>query len=250
MATGGWDAAVAQASFIFRGTVERLDASTLAVPIEGRTAIVRVDQTLQAPPDFGDHSGTLVTVLLAEGDEPQVGQAAVFFTNGWLYGESLAVVEVSRQAAAGAPAGPAPPEGLMGSIADAQNRELAERVNGADLIVAGRVQGLSKIATQEAQPPISEHDPDWWEAEIEVREALAGQPEGKTVRMVFPNSQDVQWYAAHKPHPGQARIFLLRRGEHPAAPPEALTALHPLDVHRTEQDKLEVIRNLASRRRR
>ena len=40
-----------QATLIFRGTVERLNATTMsAVPVTENTAVVRVDEVFEAPP--------------------------------------------------------------------------------------------------------------------------------------------------------------------------------------------------------
>ena len=48
---------------------------------------------------------------------------------------------------------------------------------------------------------VSEHDPRWWEATIEVEAFLKGRAREKTVTMLFPSSRDVMWYASPKPQP-------------------------------------------------
>jgi hypothetical protein len=81
------------ASFVFRGSVEAPGDSNVGVPIEGRTAIVRVDEVLHAPAAFGDQQGQSITVVLSDPAPLSTGDRAVFFTNGWLYGETIAVVD-------------------------------------------------------------------------------------------------------------------------------------------------------------
>jgi hypothetical protein len=78
-----------QSSLSFVGTVEHLGASTMTdVPIDNRTAVVRVDQVLRAPDAFTSLAGTPITVQLAAKPAlPKEGEQYAFFTNG------LALVE-------------------------------------------------------------------------------------------------------------------------------------------------------------
>src|SRR3982074_3201212 len=86
-----------QSKFIFRGTVRRENAATMAsVPPEAGTAVVLVDEVVKAPQALSGIAGREITLLPAEGSSMKAGQSAVFFTSSWLYGESLAVVEVGR----------------------------------------------------------------------------------------------------------------------------------------------------------
>ena len=81
------DELAAKASFIFRGTVLRVNASTLReVSDTSNTAIVRVDQTVQAPKVLSHYTGQEITVYLPDLAEAKVGDQAVFFTNSWLFG--------------------------------------------------------------------------------------------------------------------------------------------------------------------
>src|SRR5437870_3694243 len=84
-----------QATFTFEGTVQRVGASTMAaVPASNRTLVVRVDRVLQAPAGMSGLEGQEITVQLQSRNTLKAQDRAVFYTVGWLYGESLAVREV------------------------------------------------------------------------------------------------------------------------------------------------------------
>ena len=127
-----------QARFIFRGTVERLQAATMAqVPVTSRTVVVRIDEIVQAPPAMTPFAGQSITVQLAPRERVKEGQQAVFYTNGWLIGESLAVQSVGHQPLAGVPAALAGP--VAAPPLQQESRDLQDRLNDAELVVTGRV---------------------------------------------------------------------------------------------------------------
>jgi hypothetical protein len=68
--------------------------------------------------------------------------------------------------------------------------------------------------------PITEHDPQWREAEIEVDAVEKGGTGKKKVVVRFPGSDDVRWYKAPKFQPGQEGVFILQKaaGETAARP--------------------------------
>src|SRR5712691_10855866 len=80
------------AKFVFHGTVKQIKAANLkAITDTDRTAVVTVDKVIRAPQPFVAFAGRDVTVQLAEGERMKKGQKAVFHTNGWMFGENLAV---------------------------------------------------------------------------------------------------------------------------------------------------------------
>jgi hypothetical protein len=244
------EALVSNSRFIFRGTIARLRAGTMpAVPISDNTAIVRVDEVLQAPSMFADQNGRDITVQLADGSRRnREGQQAVFFTNGWLYGDSIAVVEVGRLP---------PKQGgarLRQQIADA-NRHIAEqalmdRIDPTALIVAGRVVESRPAPEQERRGPITEHDPDWWEAIIQVESVEKGSYPETFLPILFPNSTDEMWIDAPKFRQGDEGVWLLRQDQQekgwPTTRRSGYTALNPRDfqpTHRLEQLRALINRN-------
>lgn len=215
------------AQFVFRGTVQRVEASNLEiVPADSGTAVVRVDEVLKAAPSLGEFTGREVTVKLAKPGDATAGEQAVFFTKGWLYGETLAVLEIGRlyddatrvrsQVAA--------------AMHHAANRELGGRLAGAELIVAGRVVEVRPAAAVGAVGEGSEHDPQWWEAVVQVDTVLKGKSAGKSVTFFFPASQDVVWAEAPKPAVGSDGIWLLYRDQSPELGLLGYTALKPWNL--------------------
>ena len=237
---------VPRAGFIFDGTVLDPGRSTLEFPIDRPTAVVRVNEIFRAPPDLGQQPGAVVTVVLGEDGQVRSDEQATFFTNGWLYGETIAVVEVGRWRSSDVEARTkGPREELSMAITREDERPLAERVASAQLIVVGKVTGLAR-APEERRRLITEHDPDWWEAQIEVQRALKGKPQGGGVRVGFAASTDVAWFRAPKLQPGQEGVWLLQRGE--AVGREGLVVVDPLDAHAKDSAVIEQIGRLSQQR--
>lgn len=256
-----------EAKFLFKGTVEKLGASTLAqVPKSEPTAIVHVDEILHAPSALAKTLGKQITVKLAPGAKPKVGEQVLFHANGWLFGDSVAVESVKQEK-------PAVARTMLAAqvsdpVRNLADRELQDRVADAEMVIEGEVssihlpQAQSFVATRTASStkPVSEHDPKWREAVINVGVVHKGNPETKQVVVRFPSSTDVQWYRAPKFHTGDRGVWLLHSGEvapaatttgkqmvvgesssartvAPGAP--VYTALSPMDFH--PANKLEAV---------
>ncbi len=217
------------ASFVFQGTVQRLKATTVKqVPVDERTAIVRVDEVLQAPEALQHFKGQRITVQLG-GDKPvRKGQKAVFHTNAWLFGDGLAVqsLDHTAPAAATAKAGVADPAEAF------KEQKLKQHVDDADLVVTGRVVSVSvppdapraMVEGSSTQGQIiGEHDPGWQIATVAIDSVDKGQHAGKTVDVRFASSTDVRWFDSPKFHPGQEGHFLLHK-EAPAGEARAFAA--------------------------
>ena len=71
------------------------------------------------------------------------------------------------------------------------------------------------VAASEQPPsrPISEHDPKWREAVVQIDDVHKGVHKQKQVVVRFPASTDVMWYGAPKFHPGQQGFFTLHKTE-------------------------------------
>jgi hypothetical protein len=244
-----------QAKFVFQGTVKRVKAATLKeVPVSDRTIVVRVDRVIQAPEVLSAYSGHDVTVQLAAGETVKSGDTLIFYTNGWIFGEGIAVQSVGHEDAT-APATAAlslHPEDPVRSL---HTKEALDQAASADLIVTGRVSAV-RLPPQEAQARatamasgrtterISEHAPLWQEAVIEVDEVHKGRHGKKQVIVRFPSSTDVRWHKAPKFQAGQEGVFLLHKSQ--LAPraaaaaaarigPEQYTALHAGDFQSLEE---------------
>jgi hypothetical protein len=223
---------IRSARIIFVGSIEKPGASNVSlVPASSRTALVRVREVLDAPRTMGDLRGQVVTVLLAKEGSAQAGQEAIFFTNGWMYGENVAVREVAEIPERDR-------EALRSAIAaerqTVRDEELAGRLKSAVLVIAGQVVSARPTAGAE-RGPRSEHDPEWWQAEIGVASVMKGRATGKTVTVFFPSSLDERWLLVPKLKEGQKAIFLLQPYRGNDLPAGALVILHPLDVQPEQQ---------------
>ena len=245
------------AKFVFHGTVKRLRSANLkAISDTDRTAVVTIDKVVRAPAALAKLAGRDVTVRLAEGESLNRGDHAVFHTNGWIFGENLAVQSLghdpidsamSARAAAGIDADPA---------RAAAHQRIRERVATAAAVITGRVVAVGLPSSGAAPPaataavaqpppwkrPISEHEPFWREAVVEVEKVHKGSVGKPQVVLRFPSSTDVRWHKAPKFQAGQQGVFSLRSDEisgHTTVGPTAasmnvtadaaFTALHSAD---------------------
>ncbi|HKI00005.1 MAG TPA: hypothetical protein VJ999_12920 [Candidatus Sulfotelmatobacter sp.] len=264
-----------KATFVFQGTVLKVKAANLPeVKDVDNTVVVKVTGVLQSPAMFQKSEGKEITVRLGPGQSVKAKQNAVFYTNGWIMGQKgFAVQSVGIQPAA------ALSRSLQTSRTPTQrlaDQTLTNRLATADSVVSGRVTSISEPGALETTakvmgatspiPPgrISEHDPKWRDAVIEVQETHKGDPTIKKVVIRFPSSDDVRWHKAPKFSPGQQGTFILHKAVPPGEPqvghtvslkeagsPEAYTALHPEDFQPVQKhDEIKaMVSNLAPARK-
>ncbi len=225
-----------EARLVFRGTVQRVKASLMAeVPASEQTCVVRIDEVLQAPQSLAQAAAQRVTVLLPEGSSVTRGEQAVFFTNPWLYGETLAVQAVGlREVSATMAALTHRPNDPVRTL---RQRDRQARIAGSDLVIRGVVMTVRLIEPTTGEPASSrrnEHDPMWQEAVTRVTAVEQGDDPGPEVIIRFPASLDIAWRDAPKFRPGDEGRFILRRL---ASSTGALfyTALHRYDFQDADE---------------
>lgn len=228
-----------QAKFVFRGKVEKLNAATLPeVRDTSKTAVVRVEETIQSPRALSFYTGQSITVQFANPAEVKVGDEAVFFTDAWLFGnEGVAVRSLGHHP-------PGPQTAALRSsegdpITNLEDRNTRKHYDGADMVVSGRIVSIRLVGDPKAGPSTREHDPDWREAVIDVDQVHKGDRGKKEIVVRFPASYDRMWHKAPKLQVGQSGYFLLHAGlgttgtearTIPAgATPDFYTVLHPED---------------------
>jgi hypothetical protein len=116
-------------------------------------------------------------------------------------------------AASGAAASGAAPGQSQDQISD---QDLQNRLNSADFVVIGRVTQVHRWNVPKSATPhrVSEHDPDWHEAVIQVQSVLkGGQVKGNKVVVRFPGRNDVAWVHSPKFEKNQQGIFCLNRDQ-------------------------------------
>jgi hypothetical protein len=130
------------------------------------------------------------------------------------------------------------------------DESLQLRINLAQLVIVGKVEKTAPAPKHGARTPITEHDPDWWEAVIKVESVEKGQHKGPAT-ILFPKSVDVAWSQSPKFQPGQDGIWILQRDQKergwPVLRRPGLTALDPLDYQ--PPSELDRIRGFLTRKR-
>lgn len=193
------DALVERAKFIFVGEVVKLGSSNLpSVAPSASTAVVRVRKVLTGEALLGGFAGREITVTM---QQPSRLADAVFFTNVVVYGDTLAAEEVAPASA-----------GEVPDIAAAQRRNAERALEAkkarAAVIVTGRVIEVRPLQTR----PMTEHDPLWAVAVVQVGKVLKGSA-GPTVEILFAASHDEMWRKSPKFAVGDTGTFILVRGE-------------------------------------
>ncbi len=207
-ASAARSASYPDAEFIFRGTTVVPRASTINAEDVSDLAIVRVDEILHAPPALAPLRGSDITVRLRDPARARAGDQRLYFANGWHWGESIGVTEVSSiDSATTEKVQTIRPDIERAREAHADS-VLLDRVRAAELVVAGKV-----VAVRPSKIPRTptEHDPEWREADIEVTAVLKGKISGQRLTILFPGTDDPMWYRAPRFTVGTEGIFILHR---------------------------------------
>jgi len=201
-------------TFVFKGTVKKLNSATMKeVPLNNRTVVVTVDQIIQAPPDLAGYAGQDITVKLSGRQKVSVGQQMVFHTTVWMFGDSVAVLSLKQEPVKDVDAAP---------LVRGRGQQSSAHFEGGDLVVSGKVvsvslPGGSATGSQRGSAtgpgPITEHDPKWREAVIQVDEVLKGTHQKKQVVVRFPASNDAMWHEVPKFKAGQQGYFILHHAD-------------------------------------
>jgi hypothetical protein len=256
-----------QARFIFHGTVQSTRANELP-DAPSNAVTVRVDEVLQGPEKLTTYAGHDVVVIPSKGERFRVDQRAIFYTNALAFGETLTLESLGHQAL---PAGAVGVRSATHPASTLRKRDVQQRLATADMVVVGRVTAVQlppseltpRAGARSAATPsdrqrrtITEHDPQWRDAVIDVERVAKGGGPRKQVVVRFPASDDVRWFRAPKFSAGDQGVFILhkttaekagptagaragarRAGTRAAVPAQVFTALHPEDVQPPEMQE-------------
>ncbi len=265
-----------RARFVFEGVVKQALRAAGKKKAGEDSFVVHVDSVVRAPDALADCAGSEVTVYPAPGEKLQAGDRLLFYTDPATWGATVGVRSLGHAAPAAAPGGR-----RMAAARAAKplaDQRLEEQVSAADLVLSGTVSAVRlpeeaapaatgmraamRGAGEAAKPQrISEHDPLWREAVIDVQDVHKGEA-SKQVVIRFPSSTDVRWHKAPKFRPGQQGVWLLQKKDiarpagavsakraaggplraAEAAPAPEYTALHPDDFQ--PLDRVEGIKTL------
>lgn len=232
----------ARAAFIFTGTVVKTKAGLIEKIIPKNTAIFHVDHIIKAPAMFASLTGHEITVRFKKLPVLRKNKVLTVFANGWIFSDSIAVDAVGYTEETGKME---MASSVNSAMTTAANSVLKERIDSSELGVVGKVIKIEKAAMPDIPfalsatrkkatsniptTQISEHDPNWHEATIKVDEVVKGAKNVKTVKLLFPKSDDVRWYKVAKYQVGQQGVWLLQgKKQNPKGiPPKILAALPP-----------------------
>lgn len=244
-------ALVKQSDIIFIGTVSKLGAvAAPEVPASPRTVVVRVDTVLEKPGAVSLATGDSVTVETARAGSLKEGTQATFYTTGWIFGEGVAVREVGHELGHSPVVAADQAAAVRRARLEVIDADLKAHIQKAAMVVSGRVEQVrpAELTAAPSHPKrISEHDPQWQEAIIQVQDAIKGAQPGEQVVVRFPGSHDVAWVESPRFSAGQEGTFLLHVDSTTGSPRAMLagrsvpayTALHKVDVL-TEADATRV----------
>lgn len=215
-----------EAPFVFQGVVRDVGENNLrGIPPSSAHALVKVEEVLLAPSNLGDLRGRTLTVVLAK--PAKKGMRGVWWATSWVFGDEIGVIEVER--AAGLAIMRAAAE-VVGARLAALDKLVADRVAGADLIVAGTVVSIEELGLDGIAEGTT-----WRRALVRVSTVLKGQA-GAEAMIQFPGAGSPRWATAPRLVVDQQGVFILRR---PAREPKmrkvkasgVWLALDPNDVH-------------------
>src|SRR5204863_2916489 len=166
-------------------------------------------------------AGDSVTVQTAQPGSLKPGSQATFYTTGWIFGQGVAVREVGHEPGH-SPVVVADQQAAVARTRLAMNdADLKAHIQKAAMVVAGRVEQVrpAELAAAPARPKrITEHDPDWQEAIIQVEDGIKGAQAGERVVVRFPGSSDVAWVGTPKFAVGEEGTFLLHKDSTSGSP--------------------------------
>jgi hypothetical protein len=211
------------ATFVFQGTVRKVKSSTLKeIPVDDQTLVVTVDNVIEAPKSLAKLGGSEITVQLTGNQKASVGETLIFHSGGWIFGDSVAVQCISKEAVKATHAALLTRGG--NPVEHRRDRVVQKRFSDSDTCVSGTVETVKlpeesiprrRAARTTTEPveigPVSEHNPRWREAVIAIDKTHKGGTDKDRLVIRFPSSTDVRWYKAPKFAPGQQGYFMLQK---------------------------------------
>ena len=198
---------IERSNFIFLGTVVKMDTSNIQAHAVGRTAILKVNQVIDAPKPYFKMKDMEVTLQFAADTPHAAGDKQVFYTTAWYFGETLGLREIDNSL----------PKKFTSKLSaqiqkarsEVSDRILYARLDNATVVVKGTVL-QANLDTANYLFSSSEHDPALRRAIIKVEENLKGDQSGTLDSVYYPTGNDIMWTYAPKITQGMDAIFVLR----------------------------------------
>jgi hypothetical protein len=211
LSSGQSPSTVTRANIVIDGIVTEIGkASFSAVPQVPNLVVMKITRVLKDPPAISLSVGDQITAVLKDTSTVKVGTELRVQGRLWIVGEGLAVQALSEATA--------PPNGDIETFAaadsQAHDNNISSRAAAADLIIVGRIKDIQKpLVAANTQGPISEHDPQWRDAVIEVQTWIKGSAESSSIVVRFPASRDVAFRDYPKFQVGQESTLFLKTAQ-------------------------------------
>lgn len=200
-------------SIVFVGIVDRIGSAAVAeVPKSPNEIVVKVEAIIEQPTSLQLKSGSEITVLLQTPAQLKSGTRATFYANPWILGRGFAVREVGHEViqTSQESAVETSRARIEQSTQELETNDLRARINTADAVVVGHV-SVVRPAPPGLQRAVTEHDPEWKDAIVDVISWIKGSQHPLKIVVRFAASRDVTWYGAPKLMEGNENVFILKK---------------------------------------
>jgi hypothetical protein len=196
---------LSSASFVFSGRIIGVGKNNLdGIQPDEPMVLVNVEDVVMSPSILGELSGKDITVSLQSLEGIEEGQIMTFFASPFYYGKNIGVLEVGRTTLRSTEIRQVTINTRMAQL----DEELKERINGAQLIVSGRVLTTRPYPTKSL--PGIDHGIEWWTAQIRIETIEKGQSPSPDLWIYFPTGGDPRWGLYPKFYAGQEGVWFLR----------------------------------------
>lgn len=90
-------------------------------------------------------------------------------------------------------------------------REMQQLLRNSDLVIKGRVSRIENV--QSNRRIESEHNPEWWEAVIEIDSCWKGDQQLRTIGLRFPVSEDVHYVNRPQLKVGDEHLYFIKEDQ-------------------------------------
>jgi hypothetical protein len=223
----------AEPDFIFVGSVVAGPAPISRHTRAAASMAVKVERVLK-PSDgsaLDGYAGQTIAVLEDSADAMSPGMRATFETRVVSFAKVLEVRDLRHKvipSVAAAEAQAALTKRAAEETVSADRAlQLDRQIGTASVVVSGRVTTIRRPpVTAAAKTParLSEHEPQYSEAIVEISEVVKGKVQGSSLVVRFPTSNDVAWRHHAKLQVGQQGVFLVHEDGQLISQPETAAA--------------------------
>jgi hypothetical protein len=203
---------LAESPVVIVGKVVSLNGQSfndMPKPVRDLSVAFVVDNVIAKPPGLSLKKGDKIAIVPKQKSDLPGGKSIKIFANTWIVGSTIALTETSHVSVARTNA----PEFAM--LYDANNQAtqaIVNRYDSASAVVVGQVTEVHDAPltnTPGGSHRITEHDPKWKDAVIQVQSWIKGDSSKPEVVIRFPSSRDVAFRDFPKFQVGQSGTFLL-----------------------------------------